>query len=300
MDQQGAQRLGKPAARPSWSMLFRGASGDWTAAGDRPTTTPIVASSPEGLVFGSLELPASGRAPEARSDTAALAHLRRRLVEAEREQDRCQRIMVTAGHDLRQPLQVLTMVLERFPSPAPRADGLDLLDVARSEIRRLSDGLGDLAHAAFCAEGAAPDLRPFAVSQVMEAVIGRWAHHIRSAPTQLRYVRSRVSVVSDPALLATILDNLLGNALKYASGGRVLFGCRRRGGRLVIEILDTGPGMTEAQLEACRRGCAASSSGSLGLGLYIVHRTVELLGLDLLVASEPGRGSRFAIYLPAA
>ena len=303
MNHHCAQRQDEPAANSAWSSTFKGASGDWPDAGGRRVATPIVAYSPDGVVIGSLDIPMAQRPRSNASEGAGLARLRRRLAEADREQERCRRIMVTAGHDLRQPLQVLAMILDRAAFVAPGDDGLDLLEVAMSQIGRLSDGLRDLARAAVGGEGAGaavPNPRPFWVSDAMDAAIERWAHHIRSAGTEFRYVRSGVAAVSDPALLATVLDNLLGNALKYAKGGRVLFGCRRHEGRLAIEVLDTGPGMTESQLEACRGGRASSSSGGLGLGLYIVHRTLDLLGLDLLVASEPGRGSRFAVYLPVA
>jgi len=301
MVQQSAHRLGETDSSPPWSVFFGGASGAWSHAGDRRITTPVIARSPEGLIIGSLDVPAIGLLPGHAAEAAAVAALRRRLAAAMLELDRCHRMMVTAGHDLRQPLQVLAMVLNRFPAPAPRLGDFDLLEVARDAIGRLTEGLSELARAGFHAESATtPRLRQFAVSEAMDAAIERWAQHIRAGRTRFRYVRSSAAVVTDPALLATILDNLLGNAIKYASGRSVLFGCRRRDGRLAVEILDTGPGMTEDQLHSCRGARGNPSSGGLGLGLYIVRRTVELLGLDLLAASEPGRGSRFAIYLPVA
>jgi signal transduction histidine kinase len=298
MAQQSARPLGESDAHPPWSMFVGGTSGAWSDAGGPRLSTPVLARSPEGLIFGSLDVPTGEHPPRRDSDATMLA-LRRRLAGALLELERHHRIMVTAGHDLRQPLQVLTMILERLAA-APRADCLDLLEIAGTEIDRLSQGLGDLARAAFGSANAAPNLRRFTVCEPMEAAIERWDHHIRASRTRLGYVRSTTAVVSDPTLLATILDNLLGNAIKYAAGGRVLFGCRRREGRLAIEVLDTGPGIAKARMDDWRCGRANPASGGLGLGLYIVRRTVELLGLEMIVASQPGRGSRFTVFLPVA
>jgi signal transduction histidine kinase len=104
-----------------------------------------------------------------------------------------------------------------------------------------------------------------------------------------------------PALrYLALLGNLLGNAVKYTEKGSVLVGCRRRGDRAVVEILDTGLGMDKRQssdmfdafhqVDPRREG--------LGLGLWIVRSTAESLGHPVRVQSTPGRGSRFSVEMP--
>jgi two-component system CheB/CheR fusion protein len=66
----------------------------------------------------------------------------------------------------------------------------------------------------------------------------------------LHVVPCSLSVHSDPRLLEQMIRNLLSNALKYAIGGRVLLGCRRRNGMLSIEVCDTGPGIPGEELHA--------------------------------------------------
>ncbi len=123
---------------------------------------------------------------------------------------------------------------------------------------------------------------------------------------QLRVVPSGLSVHSDPRLLEQMIRNLLANAVKYTERGKVLLGCRRREGKLAIEIWDTGIGIPEAELDAIfdeyhqlDNGARERSRG-LGLGLAIVRRLASLLGHEVRVRSRLDRGSVFAIDVALA
>ena len=89
----------------------------------------------------------------------------------------------------------------------------------------------------------------------------------------------------------------------YTERGGIRIGCRRRGGKTWVEVWDSGIGIaadktTEIFEEFKQLGDDARNRGS-GLGLAIVAKTATLLGLDIRVASRPGRGSMFAVDLPA-
>lgn len=111
---------------------------------------------------------------------------------------------------------------------------------------------------------------------------------------------------SDPALLKQMIRNLISNALKYCSRGKILIGCRRRGERLRIEIWDTGIGIPEEQLKAVFEefhqidNPARERARGLGLGLSIVKRLGDLLGHTIDLRSRPGKGSAFSIEVPCA
>jgi two-component system CheB/CheR fusion protein len=100
-----------------------------------------------------------------------------------------------------------------------------------------------------------------------------------------------------------MIRNLLSNALKYAIGGRVLLGCRRRNGMLSIEVCDTGPGIRGEELHAIFEeyrqldNAARERSQGLGLGLSIVKGLGTLLEHRVYVRSNLGRGSVFGIEL---
>jgi CheY-like chemotaxis protein len=104
-------------------------------------------------------------------------------------------------------------------------------------------------------------------------------------------------------LLERILLNLAANALRYTRQGGILIGCRRRGGRVRIEVWDTGIGIAPEQRQAIFQEFYQAvhprvSGQGLGLGLAIAARLAALLGSRIEVASRPGKGSVFAVEVP--
>lgn len=110
-------------------------------------------------------------------------------------------------------------------------------------------------------------------------------------------------VDSDPVLLTRILAELLDNAIKYTEKGDVLVGCRRSGADWLVEIRDSGPGLSPADMDNIFEDFFqvgnASRDARKGFGLGLARRTARLLGHDLRVGSLPGRGSLFQLTLAA-
>ena len=120
-----------------------------------------------------------------------------------------------------------------------------------------------------------------------------------------------VEVFSNKSRLGRVVGNLLGNAVRYTSVGRVQLSCLWRtmpaGGQpmLVLSVQDTGAGMSEEEKESIfqplqrgRAGLSDSDSGGSGIGLATVDRLVADLGLTLEVFSQSGEGSRFELHVP--
>ena len=146
-----------------------------------------------------------------------------------------------------------------------------------------------------------PQFVNFPINGLLDRLRDEFTYHARAQKLHLMIVGCSLSVYSDPRLLEQMLRNLLSNALKYTRRGKVLLGCRRRGGMLSIEVWDTGIGIAEQDLQAIfgeyhQLGNAARErSLGLGLGLSIVQRLATLLGHPVHVRSQPGKGSVFSI-----
>jgi anti-sigma regulatory factor (Ser/Thr protein kinase) len=105
-------------------------------------------------------------------------------------------------------------------------------------------------------------------------------------------------------MLKRILGNLLSNAFRYTQKGGVVLGRRRRGETVEIQILDTGIGIAGDQQQVVfdefvqLHNPERDREKGLGLGLSIVRRTAHLLGHEIRLVSETGRGSMFSVTLP--
>jgi signal transduction histidine kinase len=115
-------------------------------------------------------------------------------------------------------------------------------------------------------------------------------------------VQSDLAVLSDPVLLNSITDNLIGNAIKYTERGSVLLGCRRAEAAVRLEVIDTGIDFDPDDLASLMQPFCQGDANSegLGLGLSLVLRATRRLGHQLAARSSPGRGAHFVVTAPQA
>ncbi|WP_293392229.1 ATP-binding protein [Phenylobacterium sp. RIFCSPHIGHO2_01_FULL_69_31] len=223
------------------------------------------------------------------------------LTHAERANWAKSRLIAVAGHDLRQPLQTIVAALDLLRRETDlSARGRRLLGHAEIAAVDLDEELKALAQVSEVKQDLAPVIEDFALDEILDGVIAAWRPRAEHKGLSLRTACTHVAVRSDRAMLRTILRNLVGNAVKYTFEGGVLIGVRRRGGGLAIEVWDTGAGvpphMLERIFEAFERADSTGNEG-LGLGLWIVQKTAQLLGHTIEVRSVAGRGSCFSIRL---
>ena len=216
---------------------------------------------------------------------------------SEAERNRGAYLIAAAGHDLRQPLQIIAMVLDALRRSHLTANQLEWVSAATDEIYSLSAGLTDLAVSARLSE---PECTRVPLRGVLSVAAESWRRHAAARGLELRVRRTDLVVRSDPRLLTTIVRNLVGNAVKHTRAGGVLVGCRPRAEGVRIDVVDTGPGLPDGLFthifEPHRRG-EASPEG-LGLGLAIVRDAIERVGCTLSVRTTEGHGTCFSLTIP--
>lgn len=215
------------------------------------------------------------------------------------------RFLAAASHDLRQPLQSLSLLaealqLERDPQASRRL--LDGILEATGSMSDLMNELLDYAH--IHAGGLQASRASFDLCALLRRVTTEFQPLAAERGLQLRLHARRAIVHSDAGMVERILRNLLSNAIKYTAHGGVLVGLRKRGQRMRVEVWDTGMGIPAEllpdvfsefyQLDNPER----DSRKGLGLGLAIVSSLSGVIDAPLGARSRVGRGSCFSIDLP--
>lgn len=235
------------------------------------------------------------------------AKLRLASDEAERANEAKSRFLATASHDLRQPVQTLSLLNGALRRTTDDREMLEYLDEAEHAIGAMSRLLNTLLDISKLESGAVrPNVAEFDVDALLDDLRAEFASLAAGNGLRLRVERSGGSARSDPALVAQVLRNLLSNAIKYTRQGGVTLRSRRDGAILRLEVEDTGVGISADEIgRICDDFYQVGAGGNAtrdgyGLGLSIVSRIVTLLGLKLGIRSEPGKGSLFSLELQAA
>lgn len=218
-------------------------------------------------------------------------------------------LMQTLSHELKNPLLTLGLEAHLLEGPLPDAERARSVASLQRNIERLQSLARDLGEVARLHGGQLPlERQPVSLRWMLREALDRHARSAEHAGLDLRWEETPgdATVLADPRRVAQVLDNLLGNALKFTpSGGEVVVTLDDEGRAGVVRIRDSGPGLDEAQRTRLfapftRLHPEARKKGT-GLGLYITKAIVEQHGGNVWAESEgPGRGSTFAFRLPAA
>lgn len=241
-------------------------------------------------------------------------HLTAAKEHAESSDRRKTRFLAAASHDLRQPIHAMGLFvpslqrLVRDPQPSHR-ELADIADRMQSVLGSMGQLLQVLMEMSRLDSGAVTVRRtPCAINPILSQVGEVLREQAQSKGLRIRIVQTPLWVEADPAVLHTILLNLVANAVRYTEEGGVLVVARRRGNNVEIQVWDTGIGIPEQELpqvfdefyQASNAARASARSRGFGLGLSIVHRSADLLGARLVVRSRLGRGSLFGLLLPGS
>jgi signal transduction histidine kinase len=229
----------------------------------------------------------------------------RELQQREREVARAEQLAAVGqlaagvGHEIRNPLTSIKLLVQAaIENPHRSALTDDDLRVIEQEVRRIE---GSLQTFLDFARPARTERRPIDLNEVLAAVAG-----LLRGRAEKQRVAVRVETPPDPILVLAypgqfrqVFVNLAMNALDaMPSGGALTFTARRAGGRIEVEVADTGPGIAGEMLPRLFQPFASSKETGLGLGLVISRRIVEDHGGTLDAENRPGGGASFFVRLP--
>ncbi|WDG52291.1 hybrid sensor histidine kinase/response regulator [Pseudomonas chlororaphis] len=218
------------------------------------------------------------------------------------------RFLAQASHDLRQPIHsigLFTACLREARLGDEERRLVDNIDRSLLNVSQLFRSILDL----YTLDNGRvqPSFQTLHLGEFLADQLRQNAEAARWAGVELRLRPCSHWVRTDPALLATMVQNVLSNCFKYAARRPVLIGVRQRGAGLAIVIYDQGRGIAEEHLpnlfeEFYRvRELRDKDVEGVGLGLSIVKRLGQLMGLEVAIRSRLGHGTAVSLFgLPLA
>ncbi|UBB19445.1 PAS-domain containing protein [Comamonas odontotermitis] len=232
------------------------------------------------------------------------------LAEAKREAEQANRskskFVAAAVHDLLQPLNAARVFVSLLRQHVPDGPALKIASQVEGALAAQDDILGSLLDLSRMESGQMEvHWADFALQPLLQQLGNNLGVIAQEHGLELHVVASQATVHSDPVLLRRIVQNFVSNAIRYTRRGKIVLGCRRSGAHVRIEVHDQGPGIpeslqTEIFEEFRRLETGHQHDRGAGLGLSIVQRLGRLLGHEIGLRSELGRGSVFWVSVPLA
>ena len=263
---------------------------------------------------------ARARAAEAEHRSEEASRALAELAEMSAERDRIQAEAIEAGalrrsdelktallrsvsHDLRTPLTSIIAAGAALDSPnATEEERHELSNAVVEEGGRLSRLVENLLDVSRLESGTAePRREPVDLAGVLEAA----QESVNASPGEvaLQLQPDLPLVVADPVQLERAFANLIENAIRHGGHRPVLVRARETGGRLMVRVVDQGPGIPESERERIFEPFYRRQDGpehGFGLGLAIVKGFIEANGGEIQVEAVPGQGSTFVVFFPVS
>jgi two-component system sensor histidine kinase KdpD len=202
-------------------------------------------------------------------------------------------LLRSVSHDLRSPLTAILTSAEALKlSPQERVELAEGITQEATRLSRLIDNLLDLSRL----EAGAAEARPEWSS--IEEVLAAAAEQVPHGQFKLALDDDLPPVRADAAQLERAFANLFENAARHSGGHPVSVRARDVGGRILVRVVDRGPGIPKAHQERIFEPFYRSGSRGSGLGLAIVRGFVEANGGRVWVESLPDQATSFVVELP--
>lgn len=212
------------------------------------------------------------------------------------------KFLAQASHDLRQPIHAISLFTACLRDSGLERKELEMVDNIDRSLQGVSRLFKSLLDVSTLDSGRVlPTFEDVAIADIINDVVHQNSESGQRNGCEIRMVECRDRVITDRALLTTMLQNIVSNAVKYAPGRAILIGCRRENGALALHVADQGPGIAahhqalvfDEFYQIRERG--DRDVEGVGLGLSIVDRLAAMLGLKVRLRSTHGRGTSVKI-----
>ena len=240
---------------------------------------------------------------EVESRKQAQERLSEAIISAKEATESKSKFLAAVSHDLIQPLNAAQLFAASLSGDFKTSEK-PLLNSIKSSLNDLENLIVTLVDISKLDAGLIkPDIQVFPLNFLLSNISTDYEKISYVHDVEFTFIPTQLYVKSDSLLLARILRNYLSNAIRYAKGKKVTLGCRRRGDKVEIQVLDTGVGIAQEDLkeifkEFKRLKGTVQAQQSLGLGLAIVDKMSKVLKHDINVTSKLGQGSCFSVSLP--
>lgn len=249
-----------------------------------------------GDEFGTLAESLNRMASRLRADTEQI----KRYAEKQRQ------FFADITHEIRNPLHNISGALEMLElEDLPEEKRKKYLQTARKQTERISRLFKDLLTLQrYESDQRFIERKTFDLAMIAEHMADWYGDRAAEKGIDLQVDTHSCTAVGDPGKIEQVIDNLVSNAVKYTSEGTISLNYSREGDEVVVEVEDSGPGLSEEHLQRLfdrfyRTDKARSrDKGGTGLGLAVVKSILDAHGTQIEVESEPGRGTRFWFTLP--
>jgi two-component system OmpR family sensor kinase len=244
--------------------------------------------------------------PKGSDEVSLLSERFRRMVEKLAEAEKLKRsFLMSVSHELRTPLTAIRGHVEALregivTDPEHVAVSLDIIAAEADRLERLVGDVLDLAKLQahrFTVRHEEVDM-----DRLLDHAYGAFTEEARQREIDYRLETNggRAVILSDGDRVLQVISNLLSNAFRWTpDGGTIELSLDAENGSVHVDVADSGPGIGRADRERIFQPFISQDSNGTGLGLPIARELAVALGGRIELDSEPGRGSRFRLVLPA-
>ncbi|MDH4049597.1 MAG: PAS domain S-box protein, partial [Gammaproteobacteria bacterium] len=241
-------------------------------------------------------------------DVTERKEMERELIAARQAAERANKantaFLAAASHDLRQPVQALSLLNGALRRTVDTPLAMEMVESQQHSLDAMTNLLNSLLDISRLDAGAVtPEVEDFPVQRLVDRLSAEFSRQARHKGLKFHAENCGAIVRSDPNLVGEIIQNFVSNAIRYTDKGTVTLSSTEKNGKLCIYVRDTGVGIEPENLEEIFREfhqikTPGSNKEGFGLGLAIVRRLADLLQHEVLVDSTPGSGSCFSVCMP--